>query len=167
MPKSAGRAVLLCAALAGACGPTDSSQPTMVRPGAGIGDVAIGMERAEVRRRLGAPESELGNGEIWEYPRRCMAVTFSGDQTRMVTVGHATRPEHALRSCLLVEFEGGLHFGDSMHSAIQALGPGRERDLGLGFKTLNLSSKGLALRFWNDKLHFVAVSAAKSEEIDQ
>lgn len=151
--------LILFAFEAGAADPTLTS----VVPGVSIGAAHLGDTRASIRETLGPPESEALDGTIWEYPSKCLSVSFRDDRVQMVTAGSSTEPEKSLKNCASVSIEGGLKFGASVAQAKEMLGAGSERDIGYGYRGLYFREKGLSMRFNADRLHYVAVSPPSAE----
>lgn len=152
-----GTGALLLASFAFAAGASEPALTSVV-PGISVGAAHLGDTRASIQAALGPPEMALLDGKVWEYPSKCLAVTFRDDKVQMASAGNANDPEKAIKDCAGVSVEGGLKFGASIAQVEAVLGAGSERDIGSGCRGLYYKEKGLSMRFNADRLHFVAVS---------
>jgi len=126
------------------------------------------MGRPQVEAAWGRPEAEIGAGSVWEYPSRCATLTFSRDgQVSMASVGNDAKPEKLGARCSEYVIAGRLHLGESLAVATEqfpgALKVPEKNPRRFGLHVIENESV-LILHFWNDKLHFAAVSGRRLEE---
>lgn len=134
---------------------------TILTPREGLGQISLEADKFRVAEVLGDPERKTSEG-IWEYPSRCLLVTFMDDgRIAMLALSgeRSKSPEKLTSECGAIRLAGGHALGASIEEVRRTYPNATPRitrtpgDTSLQDKDLRLT-----LRFQDGRLVFASVS---------